>query len=355
MYGNSLRLLAFGLTLSLLFPACTTDFVVYAPEKEIRSVYCVLNAQDSVQYVRIARAFQVEGDALVYAGTNDLSLKDMYVKLAGGGKTWFAEAVDNYPKDSTGDFLPTHTVYKFITDGSGTGREALVPGETYALEVSTPDAPDFVRGTTTVPGTPEMRGSMLITSGAGTTKCLPIADWERDFYIQWDPVDARAYEVRIELDYTENLAPKTAYWGPTAPFEKGQGCSISGYICYKWDQRELISHFRKYMPDPDVNLYGYDRQDSCVTDISLSYLFPTSLRFEVTAVDTFLYNYMTINDPGVQDLTGARPEYTNLEGNIQVVGVLGSINTNEKNAILSDCVLRLLGMNYYVETPDCHW
>lgn len=54
-----------------LFYGCSTDFEVIAPYKEVMVVDGLLNAVDSVQYVRISKAFLGEGNAFYMAQQKD--------------------------------------------------------------------------------------------------------------------------------------------------------------------------------------------------------------------------------------------------------------------------------------------
>ncbi|MBL4656314.1 MAG: hypothetical protein JKY33_10880 [Bacteroidia bacterium] len=52
------------LGLLTMFSACETDFEVNAPWKDITIVYGLLNQNDSVHFIKITKAFLVEGNAL---------------------------------------------------------------------------------------------------------------------------------------------------------------------------------------------------------------------------------------------------------------------------------------------------
>lgn len=61
-----------GLLLSILiFSRCSTDVNLIAPYKETTVVYGLLNPVDSVQYIRIAKGYLGEGNALTMATVND--------------------------------------------------------------------------------------------------------------------------------------------------------------------------------------------------------------------------------------------------------------------------------------------
>jgi len=60
-------------TVPLLLVSCETDFNVIADYKEVAIVYGLLNQNDSVQYLRINKAFLGEGNALAYSQVADSS------------------------------------------------------------------------------------------------------------------------------------------------------------------------------------------------------------------------------------------------------------------------------------------
>jgi hypothetical protein len=338
--------------LTTLLGACSTDFEVYAPEKEIRSVYCVLNPRDTVQYVRIAKAYQVRGDAIAYAGANDFSVKGLTVKLKAGNKTWTATEVPNFPKEG-GLFLPTHTVYAFQTDGTF-GHDTLAYDTEYTLEIGTADADDFITGKTIVPALPRIRGDLNLGYGAGNMMCLPRLFLDRKYAFIWKALNTGIYyEVRVGLNFEANGVPDTVQWGPSSLFTGDPKCGTSECV-YQFGEKELLREFVTAMPVEQFIQYTYNTSDSCAPDNQL-YLLPTSLWFEVTAVDLYLSNYMTVNDPAVIDLNGTKPEYTNLTGNIEAIGIFGSYLADRRYAIMQPCSEFLLGLNGVSQPAGCAW
>lgn len=344
--------LALVLVLLLSIWGCATDFEVYAPDKEIRSVYCVLNPRDTAQYVRVAKAFQVRGDAIQYAAANDFSMHGLDVKLTSGNKTWTAIEVPNFPKDS-GAFLPMHTVYKFVTDGTF-GHDTLAYDKEYTLEIGTPDAPGYVTAKTWVPPVPKIRGDLNISPGAGNQVCLPRLQLENRYSFIWRVLATGVnYEVRVGLNFEANGVPDSVQWGPSGLFTGEPKCKTPE-CTYQFSEKELLREFLRAMPVQPLVQYTYDTRDSCAP-VNMTHLLPRSLWFEVTAVDQYLSDYMIVNDPAVLDLTGARPEYTNLTGNIDAIGIFGSYNTDRRYAIMQACSEYLLGLNGVPQPIGCTW
>lgn len=345
-----------SLLVGILEFGCRTDFDVNAPAKEIRAVYSILNPLDTVQYVRVSTAYQVEGDALQYAAERDLSLSGLNIRLTGDDKTWIAEEVNGIPKDS-GIFIPNEFIYKFVTDGSDIDHDTLKPDTRYKLEIGTADRPDYITGETVTPSPPRIKGDLSLVASGGQTVCLPRLFLDRKFNFYWQRAENpnTNFEVRIYFTFERNGVSQDLRWGPTNLFNENKRCTEgSANVCYQFAEKELLRYFLTSMP-VDGAEYTYNTKDSCVVNSTLIDDLPRSLAFEVTAVDEFLSNYMTVNDPRFTDLTGAKPEYTNLSGNIDVVGVLGSINISRRYAILRECGEALLGLNERPLPPGCEW
>lgn len=342
-----------ALLLVISTTGCTTDFDVYEDAKEIRAVYCVLNPRDTVQYVRVAKAYQVEGDAIQYAANNDLSVKGLQVKLKAGNKTWTGMETAGIPKEP-GTFNSPYTVYRFQTDGSP-GHDTLSWNTEYTLEVGTPEADDYVTGKTWVPEIPRFRGDLNLNPGPGNQLCLPKLFLDRRYTIAWKRLaDGVNYEVRVGFVFQKLGVQDTVNWGPTNMFDNTDSRCSSAECSYTFNAKQLLQVFYREMPDAPPGTYTYNNADSCAPSNQLGIL-PRSLWFEVTAVDKFLSTYMIVNDPSVLDLNGSKPEYTNLSGNVDVIGVFGSYLTDRRYAILQTCGEALLGLNGTVAPLGCEW
>jgi hypothetical protein len=92
-------------SLSLFFISCETDFDTTADWKDITVVYGLLDQRDSLQYIKINRAFLGEGDALMFAKENDSINYPFPLKV------WLEEWDKNGNKVQTIEFDPD-TTYK---------------------------------------------------------------------------------------------------------------------------------------------------------------------------------------------------------------------------------------------------
>jgi hypothetical protein len=92
-------------SLSLLFFSCETDFETNAEWKDITVVYGLLDQRDSLQYIKINKAFLGEGDALMFAKEYDS------VNYPFPLRVWLEEWDENGTKVQTIEF-DTATTYK---------------------------------------------------------------------------------------------------------------------------------------------------------------------------------------------------------------------------------------------------
>jgi len=329
---------------------CSTEFDLTAPEKDIWVVYGTLYPEDTVQYFRIAQGFLPESDAFEFARENDLSAPDLTVTLTGGGQTYVAEQVDSVLKDpEDGLFYPWQTLYKIRTIAS----TRLQPTETYTLSVTRPGVDTFLlTSSTRIPGTPRVIAPSF-QPGPGRQACLQQVSLENDYLLSFserdadgNDVDASSYELRLFLDYEEDGQEKTAVFGPTSSFTSDVRCNLSGAICYKLNEKEVLRAFLNQI-DPQVgSTYIYDVNDQNLCRNSVDNL-PTVFRIELTAIGESLTRYRLANAPLFSDVNSVRPEFTNVEGpeNAIVLGVLGSYQTVFARARLSPCSEYLLNLN----------
>ncbi|GEM_PF-464893 len=108
---------------SLLFFCCSTDLDINAPYKNITVIYGLLNQRDSVQFVKINKAFLGEGDAYVFSqirdssefNSEDLTVKMVY-KVVNGDRVASFPLLDSVVTNrEPGLFYgPEQTVYYFV-------------------------------------------------------------------------------------------------------------------------------------------------------------------------------------------------------------------------------------------------
>lgn len=326
--------------LSISLFSCETDFDINAPEKESLAVYCVINPQNSVQYVRVSKVFLTEGNALVYAAENDLSVKNAIVTISDGFSTHTFTPDSTIMKES-GVFNQNQTIFR-LDNPSGFFDDNSVKDKSYTLEVKLPDDEALsTKATIKIPSTPNVVDPGGAVAGAGGTQQYRSVAFENDLSVRYTiGTNAPAFEIRIWFNYyykdlaSGDSTAKTLRWGPTAFITtKNAGCTGSGTsYCYKIDEKSFTEAFVNTTADlPQNHSIVYDG-----TNLS------EALYIEVTSVNEELYNYMRVNDPTTTDLSTNKPEYSNLDNG--AVGVFGAINYYKRYVLLSACSQYHMGL-----------
>lgn len=343
-----------GILISLFWGAvsCSTEVNPNADYRDIYVVFGVLDGTDSVQYIRIDKAFLINGDAIEYAKNTDVSVKGLNVILKGDGKTYTATQIDSVPT-GVGAFYPMTTLYRIDTKGNN----ALKGGVKYDLSIKIPGNDSFeLRAYTYIPTSPTLN-TPNYAPGAGSEKSIRKINFNAPYPMEFQnkslPGKPLGFEARVFLYHEKNGIPDTAVFR-SSMFQNGVRCQASGStMCYSFSAKEVLYEFRKKLSDPTA-IYTYDDQP----ETALIPLLPKSMRFEVTAIDTFLTKYIIANSPQYQDFNTIKPEYTNLKGTKDVYGIFGAINKASAYAILDECGEYLLRLN---NTPQpqggvkCEW
>jgi hypothetical protein len=338
----------------MMVGACSTDIELNAEPKDIWVVYGVLREEAETQDIRVAKAFLIEGDAIEYAKENDLSEKGLRVTLTDSrGRMRMARQVDSVATQPTdGTFFPYTTVYRFNTAGDS----ALVPGERYSLRVSRPGDDTFaLTAYTYVPLAPQILQPVERPCVFPQIR-LDVLQLHNRYDVEWsrgrgansNPGAGLGFELRAFFNYEKNDEPQAEIsWGPTPLIVTPSGCNTSGSgICHRFAEGELINHWLFNMEQDPNARYTFDNRSDCELSGGLARAF----RVEVTAIDTFLTNYMRINDPSVTDFNTVRLEYTNISasGSAAALGIFGSTTRVERLAGMDQCSQWLLNMN---DTP----
>lgn len=369
MRPYSLRHSAFFCTIISLFffiNSCTPKFDPNAQQKDIYVVYGVLDGTDSIQYIRVLKGFLVNESAINFAKNTDLSVKGLKVELAGNNKTYTATQIDNVPTSSLGTlnggaFYPYTTLYRLDTKGT----TALKEGVKYTLKITHPsDASVSFEAYTYLPLTPKIDKPTYTGGSVGAPYYITKPDLLKAYQIEWKalstdtkPSRTASYELRSILYYNKNgIADTATYTSSLIPNGEGTGCqATSTTMCYKFNPKEILANFKQKMPETEIvngtpvtNIYTYTNTPYIATRIdSLA----KSLRFEITAIDTFLNNYLLVNNPAFSDFNSVKAEYTNITGTKEVYGIFGAINKNSYNdrnngyILLDECGEYLLRLN----------
>jgi hypothetical protein len=321
------------LALSGAISGCQPKVDVLAVEKELYVVYGVLHPDHDEQYIRVAKVFQLEGDALVYAGAEDLSATDMNVKVTGADTSYQAELVTDQVREP-GIFSEEQAIYRINTPVG----HRLVPGSRYHLDIQKQDDPTIhITAWTDVPTQPEIKspGGEVYSPLSGIYTYTSM-DFYDDQVVRFYTGTGNGFELRIFVDFWDGEKVATARWGPTRVFRDPRGCVENTQYdqnCYEITRRSVGASLATYVnaaPGPVAML------DSIRVARSLDSL-SRHVRLEVTAIDTFLATFLHANTPfgfGL-NLLMDKPEVSNISGDN--VGVFGSINTGLQYFYLGAC------------------
>lgn len=337
----------------MLVWGCAEDFRINAPPEDIWVVYGVLNPGDSIQYVRISKAFQPNSNALDSAQTGTFTVRGLRVQLKGADQVYEATQIDSAMRDPNGDFGPVMTLYAFRTKG----EKKLEVGESYQLQVTADSLEGFsLRAACRIPSRPRIILPAIV--GNFNRSCLTTAFFEDSVDVLFrthspgEPLtSARAYEIRVVFDYQENGIARRYTFGPSRLFYGSRGCSSGSRstLCYKYASAIVMNSLETALQDTNLR-YTYQAEPSCA---SARAFLSKAVRIQVAAVDSALATYMLLNDPGQQDFTSYRPEFTNISGTQRAVGIFGSIAVGESPVSLSACARYRLRLNGVSDSTLC--
>ena len=337
-----LRYFPFLLPFLSFFISCNEKVDINAPYKDIYVVYGVLNPYDSVQYIRVSKVFQTEEDAFKTAQENDFSLKGLKVILTGEGKTWEAIEIDSMLKEpENGIFYPYTTVYKLRANY----QNGLVVGKRYNLSITNPqDSSLKLTAHTSIPQVPYLLSPRIYRDAISGEYCLARMAFEDTLEVSFEgnpffkPSVAKRYEVRFSLNYTEGNQLKQYTWRYNSLIE-GTGEDAKAKV--KIMPKSAFSSFFNQTKD-STKQYKYIREPACSKEIvDLS----NALQILVTGLDTNLSNYLMINDPAYPNFNTYRPEYSNIRGTKDAVGIFGSIAIAKNPILFTKCSEYLMHFN----------
>ncbi|MFN0200654.1 MAG: hypothetical protein ACKVTZ_04000 [Bacteroidia bacterium] len=356
------------LLISLLASHCSIDVPVNAKPKDIWVVYGVLDKLDSVQYLRIMKAFLVDGDAIQYAKDNDISAKGLKVTLTeiktdGSNGTVYQASEVTVPS-AAGSSYPTRTVYKFKTVGSN-GLANLKEKQKYEVKITDPNNPELsFTAYTIIPQRPTISDPAPFPNASATERCVPEVSWHKENQVYFKRLYAApgqttsdygagyGFEFRMFVKYTKLIAGQAITVTDTIfypMFQQTDPCNNVGdnLLCINFGKKELLSQMKTRMNDPNA-IYEIVNEPKCVPIVPSNII--KDIEYEVTSIDTFFTNYLIVTNPAnagfvTNDQT---IKYTNLKSTntkYEVYGIVGSINKGSTYVQLDDCTLYQLRLN----------
>ncbi len=280
---------------SMLFSACDNDIDLLAPYKEIGVVYGLINPKDTVQYVRIQRAFLGEGNALTMAQVPDSTyygdvLDVQLIRIKNGTVLGSIPLTRFIAADKAEGVFPSSPNVLYKTNG-----ETIFRDSDYKLQVKNNQTGYEFSATT--PIVDSMRVQRPAVNSAATIGWASQFPYTVEFATA---ANGKVYNLTIRFRYTEEviangtLTQKSIDWvfpnilvsnpSQITTIEK----EIEGEDFYKF----VASKIKE---DPSVERFA------------------GSMDFIFTAGAEFLANYISINQATTSILTTI-PQYSNVEG-----------------------------------------
>jgi hypothetical protein len=289
--------------LFLVQTSCKTDVDLIAPYKEIMVVYGVLNASDTVQYIRINKAFLGQGNAYQYAQVADsFQYKDILDVTLERYKnntliaTLPLERFEGPPLDSGIFASSPNILYRTINNA------VISQDSEYKLIIHNRESGKTVTSKTVI-----VNKIPTITSPTNFQSAVDFADPNNTFIAKFSRApNAKYYDLKLRFSYYERLKSnpsiiesKSIEWiAGSTTYESTQTLEIP--ITYS---SFYLNIKRKINPDP-----GVDR-------------IARGVDFIFIGGATELYTYVLVNKPST-GIVQSIPNYTNIADG---VGIFSSI------------------------------
>jgi hypothetical protein len=281
---------------SILFTSCSTDVELLEEYKPITVVYGLLNKQESVQYIKVNKAFLGEGDATIMAqqsdsinyqpGEVDVKLQRINPSTGQVIQTISCNDTTGILKDD-GTFASPYQLL-FYTNA------ALDAASRYRLEVRRHEDDALITATTAIVGdvaisTPATTISLYNSSMSTYT----------DATVKWNAAtNAKVYDVVVRFTYYQNqISPPGPVDTLTLDYNLGSVVDVNTSPSFTLKlESEGYFQFLKNSVNSDNNLLR-------VANDSLTVI--------VTAGTEDLYTYVLVNQPSI-GLIQERPVFTNI-------------------------------------------
>ena len=219
---------------ALLIQACSNDFDLTAPWKEVPVVYAIINPQDTANYIRIEKAFlDPETSALQIAQIADSlyyppNAIDVYLEEVSSNKRFQLTRVDGtlegHPRQDGIFATQPNWLYKT--------KETLQPGQQYRLRIIRSDGKPDVTAETVIPANFFLQTPNQLDIPVRLTLLR-----DKSTTILWfTDVNGVYFRVNFRIRYRENalngtlIKRDTLYWTPIANVKRSNVQSSGFFI-----------------------------------------------------------------------------------------------------------------------------
>jgi hypothetical protein len=328
------------LSLIALFTSCDNDLKIIADWKAVPAVYGILNAQDSVHYIKLNKAFLGQGDVMMMAQEFDslhFSVDQVGIRLlekeeddvpSQNGTNW--QTRNTYELEPTNEFVrpegvfssPTQTIYKTTAP--------LNKDFYYSVEVYRKSNDTIIAQTDGL--IPIL--SPLSVINPNTYSPLVILPNSYVPKVQWRSVSGgKMYELSMRFNYMEfpiSGESDTLFKSIEINYPSIFSIDTDGgdNMDYPLSYDQFLGFIAANIPDdPLVRrlVVGFD-SSPVGTGVSIKH---ACLDFSLSAAGEDLATYLVLNENS-NSLVLDRPEYSNIENG---VGILSSRTVKSVNGV----------------------
>jgi hypothetical protein len=328
------------LSLIALFTSCDNDLKIIADWKAVPAVYGILNAQDSVHYIKLNKAFLGQGDVMMMAQEFDslhFSVDQVGIRLlekeeddvpSQNGANW--QTRNTYELEPTNEFVrpegvfssPTQTIYKTTAP--------LNKDFYYSVEVYRKSNDTIIAQTDGL--IPIL--SPLSVINPNTYSPLVILPNSYVPKVQWRSVSGgKMYELSMRFNYMEfpiSGESDTLFKSIEINYPSIFSIDTDGgdNMDYPLSYDQFLGFIAANIPeDPTVRrlVVGFD-SSPIGTGVSIKH---ACLDFSLSAAGEDLATYLVLNENS-NSLVLDRPEYSNIENG---VGILSSRTVKSVNGV----------------------
>lgn len=273
--------------------SCDNEVDINAQWREVIVVYGLLNSNDSVQFIRVGKAYQnTNSGALQIAKISDslyLDSADVFISATDNSMRAKLQEVNYLSKDSGLFANDVNPLYKL----SSIGPSAILDNKRYIIEVISKKTGQRVWAETPIVGRATVY-SPFRDSNSNFTVSSPFIT------LSMKPgTNSKAYDIKLQVKYQE--------------FSKNDTLKKTSKIA-TWD---LLTNV---LPEPNVNIL-YKIPNSSFTQFLTSKISTdTSLYRRMQSVSLFVYggsqnlvDYISVNEPSI-GIVQKQAEYSNING-----------------------------------------
>lgn len=298
---NTMKKILFAFLLSCCIYGCSTDFDINAGWEDITVVYCLLNQNDSVHYVKINKAFLGDGNALTMASNPDSCTygNDLEVSMEEWinnvqTQIWYLDTTTIYNKETGIFYNPEQVVYRFYGF-----LDTLDQNTKYKLNIKNKKTGKLIYSQT-----PLVHTFSIIKPSAGQTAVFHSTNV---YPVKWySGVNGKLYQVLIRFNYWE----KNITSGDSTKLSIDWILGSFNSVGIQGNEEMTTSYsgdaFFRYLSDQIPN-----------TPNVIRHLAVPNVEFIFTVAADEFYTYMEVNKP-TSGIVQEKPEYTNISNGIGI-------------------------------------